>query len=181
MCQIFKPISARWVQDGLSGLGHVTGIQGVRLSCNFGAALSQYDCRKTQDVISYLEDIAEVSIQMTGFFHSGAEPLAHCLHNGNLCVSHLSFSNVILTLSFLVKKTNIVVIPSCCRMVYAAQTVSTAWIVRMQHNLFSGSVLWATSCMHSVLLPVQTSHLIQMRWICWLKCIMTMEIVECAV
>ncbi|KAG1761875.1 SacI homology domain-containing protein [Suillus occidentalis] len=38
---------------------------------------------KTQDVISYLEDIAEVSIQMTGFFHSGAEPLAHCLHNGN--------------------------------------------------------------------------------------------------
>ncbi|KAG2363998.1 polyphosphoinositide phosphatase [Suillus spraguei] len=38
---------------------------------------------KTQDVISYLEDIAEVSIQMTGFFHSGAEPLAHCFHNSN--------------------------------------------------------------------------------------------------
>ncbi|OJA07738.1 hypothetical protein AZE42_08440 [Rhizopogon vesiculosus] len=38
---------------------------------------------KTQDVISYLEDIAEVSIQTTGFFHSGPEPLAHCLHNGN--------------------------------------------------------------------------------------------------
>ncbi|KAJ8588583.1 hypothetical protein M405DRAFT_901887 [Rhizopogon salebrosus TDB-379] len=38
---------------------------------------------KTQDVISYLEDIAEVSIQMTGFFHSGPEPLAHCLHDGN--------------------------------------------------------------------------------------------------
>lgn len=50
---------------------------------HFGITLSQYDCRKTQDVISYLEDIAEVSIQMTGFFHSGPEPLAHCLHNGN--------------------------------------------------------------------------------------------------
>ncbi|KAF4568144.1 phosphatidylinositol-3,5-bisphosphate 5-phosphatase [Pleurotus pulmonarius] len=36
---------------------------------------------KTQDVISYLEDLAEESIQMTGFFHSGAEPYAHYLHN----------------------------------------------------------------------------------------------------
>ena len=35
--------------------------------------------RKTQDVISYLEDIAEESIQMTGFFHSGSEPYAHLL------------------------------------------------------------------------------------------------------
>ncbi|KAH7907384.1 SacI homology domain-containing protein [Hygrophoropsis aurantiaca] len=36
---------------------------------------------KTQDVISYLEDIAEESIQMTGFFHSGPEPYSHCLQN----------------------------------------------------------------------------------------------------
>ncbi|KAI0314858.1 SacI homology domain-containing protein [Amylostereum chailletii] len=35
---------------------------------------------KTQDVISYLEDLAEESIQMTGFFHSGPEPYAHHLH-----------------------------------------------------------------------------------------------------
>ncbi|KAG6916548.1 hypothetical protein DXG01_006431 [Tephrocybe rancida] len=35
--------------------------------------------RKTQDVISYLEDIAEESIQMTGFFHSGPEPYSHFL------------------------------------------------------------------------------------------------------
>ncbi|KAG6853214.1 hypothetical protein C0991_006117 [Blastosporella zonata] len=34
---------------------------------------------KTQDVISYLEDIAEESIQMTGFFHSGPEPYSHFL------------------------------------------------------------------------------------------------------
>ncbi|TFK37658.1 SacI homology domain-containing protein [Crucibulum laeve] len=34
---------------------------------------------KTQDVIGYLEDIAEESIQMTGFFHSGPEPYFHCL------------------------------------------------------------------------------------------------------
>ncbi|KAG6837048.1 hypothetical protein H0H93_015619 [Arthromyces matolae] len=34
---------------------------------------------KTQDVISYLEDIAEESIQMTGFFHSGPEPFSHYL------------------------------------------------------------------------------------------------------
>ncbi|KAF9649675.1 hypothetical protein BDM02DRAFT_3094328 [Thelephora ganbajun] len=32
---------------------------------------------KTQDVISYLEDIAEESIQTTGFFHSGSEPYSH--------------------------------------------------------------------------------------------------------
>jgi hypothetical protein len=35
--------------------------------------------RKTQDVISYLEDIAEESIEMTGFFHSGPEPFSHIL------------------------------------------------------------------------------------------------------
>ncbi|KAI0030726.1 SacI homology domain-containing protein [Vararia minispora EC-137] len=34
---------------------------------------------KTQDVISYLEDLAEESISMTGFFHSGPEPFSHCL------------------------------------------------------------------------------------------------------
>ncbi|KAI0785573.1 polyphosphoinositide phosphatase [Abortiporus biennis] len=36
---------------------------------------------KTQDVISYLEDIAEESIQLTGFFHSGPEPYSHYLRN----------------------------------------------------------------------------------------------------
>ncbi|THV08131.1 hypothetical protein K435DRAFT_641871 [Dendrothele bispora CBS 962.96] len=36
---------------------------------------------KTQDVISYLEDIAEESLQRTGFFHSGPEPYAHFLQN----------------------------------------------------------------------------------------------------
>ncbi|KAF8901184.1 SacI homology domain-containing protein [Gymnopilus junonius] len=35
---------------------------------------------KTQDVISYLEDIAEESIQVTGFFHSGPEPYSHYLN-----------------------------------------------------------------------------------------------------
>lgn len=35
--------------------------------------------RKTQDVISYLEDIAEESIEMTGFFHTGPEPYSHYL------------------------------------------------------------------------------------------------------
>jgi len=38
---------------------------------------------KTQDVISYLEDIAEESIQMTGFFHSGPEPYSHFLNSDN--------------------------------------------------------------------------------------------------
>jgi len=37
--------------------------------------------RKTQDVISYLEDLAEESIQITGFFHSGPEPYSHFLYN----------------------------------------------------------------------------------------------------
>ncbi|KAK7035778.1 Polyphosphoinositide phosphatase [Favolaschia claudopus] len=36
---------------------------------------------KTQDVISILEDIAEESLQMTGFFHSGPEPYAHYLQS----------------------------------------------------------------------------------------------------
>ncbi|PBK87930.1 hypothetical protein ARMGADRAFT_997455 [Armillaria gallica] len=36
---------------------------------------------KTQDVISYLEDIAEESIQVTGFFHSGPEPYSHYLQS----------------------------------------------------------------------------------------------------
>ncbi|KAJ7632128.1 SacI homology domain-containing protein [Roridomyces roridus] len=36
---------------------------------------------KTQDVISILEDMAEESIQMTSFFHSGPEPYSHYLQN----------------------------------------------------------------------------------------------------
>ncbi|EKM53859.1 uncharacterized protein PHACADRAFT_209710 [Phanerochaete carnosa HHB-10118-sp] len=36
---------------------------------------------KTLDVIGYLEDIAEESIMMTGFFHSGLEPYSHFLRN----------------------------------------------------------------------------------------------------
>lgn len=38
---------------------------------------------KTQDVIGYLEDIAEESIQQTGFFHSGPDPYLHYLQNEN--------------------------------------------------------------------------------------------------
>lgn len=33
--------------------------------------------RKKRDVIGYLEDIAEESLEMTKFFHSGPEPVAH--------------------------------------------------------------------------------------------------------
>ncbi|KAL4063987.1 SacI homology domain-containing protein [Scleroderma yunnanense] len=36
---------------------------------------------KTQDVISYLEDLAEESIQMTGFFHTGPEPYSHYMQS----------------------------------------------------------------------------------------------------
>lgn len=38
-------------------------------------------CRKTQDVISYLEDITEEAIHLTGFFHSGPEPTALKMRN----------------------------------------------------------------------------------------------------
>lgn len=41
--------------------------------------MSQAYKEKTQDVISYLEDLAEEAIQLTGFFHSGPEPYAHKL------------------------------------------------------------------------------------------------------
>ncbi|KAH7882226.1 SacI homology domain-containing protein [Phlebopus sp. FC_14] len=37
---------------------------------------------KTQDVIGYLEDLAEESIQLTGFFHAGFEPYFHKMQNG---------------------------------------------------------------------------------------------------
>ena len=46
--------------------------------------------RKTQDVISYLEDIAEESIQMTSFFHSGPEPYFHYLNSEAECVATFS-------------------------------------------------------------------------------------------
>lgn len=46
----------------------------------FFYSLRSFD-RKTQDVISYLEDLAEESIQITGFFHSGPEPYSHFLYN----------------------------------------------------------------------------------------------------
>ncbi|KAG9105229.1 phosphatidylinositol-3,5-bisphosphate 5-phosphatase [Ceratobasidium sp. 392] len=36
---------------------------------------------KKQDVISYLEDYAEQSINLTGFFHSGPEPFSHKLRS----------------------------------------------------------------------------------------------------
>lgn len=43
--------------------------------------MSQAYKQKTQDVIGYLEDLAEESIVMTGFFHSGPEPYSHFLRN----------------------------------------------------------------------------------------------------
>ncbi|KZV63559.1 hypothetical protein PENSPDRAFT_589722 [Peniophora sp. CONT] len=46
---------------------------------------------KTYDVISYLEDLAEESIEKTGFFHSGAEPYSHYLHGPNECVHSLEW------------------------------------------------------------------------------------------
>jgi len=50
-------------------------------SFNFASNPSRTFHRKTQDVISYLEDLAEESIQITGFFHSGPEPYSHFLYN----------------------------------------------------------------------------------------------------
>ena len=57
--------------------------------------------RKTQDVISYLEDIAEESIQTTGFFHSGSEPYSHveesepCVATSNLLLSNILDSRIL--------------------------------------------------------------------------------------
>ncbi|EIN05856.1 polyphosphoinositide phosphatase [Punctularia strigosozonata HHB-11173 SS5] len=54
---------------------------------------------KTKDVISYLEDFAEESIQSTGFFHSGPEPFAHSLRSNpessseNTWRDHISLQN----------------------------------------------------------------------------------------
>jgi hypothetical protein len=44
-----------------------------------GSLNSYIRSRKTQDVISYLEDVAEEAIHLTGFFHSGPEPISHLL------------------------------------------------------------------------------------------------------
>lgn len=80
MRRLSEPVSPRGEKAALSCVGHVTSIQRV--------SSSSYSCiklidgyRKTQDVISYLEDIAEEAIQLTGFFHSGPEPYSHKLKN----------------------------------------------------------------------------------------------------
>jgi hypothetical protein len=62
-------------------MGYVSSIQGVSLAPRRSDFSLNYLFRKTQDVISYLEDIAEESIQMTGFFHSGPEPYSHFLNS----------------------------------------------------------------------------------------------------
>lgn len=49
--------------------------------------------RKTQDVISYLEDLAEESIQLTGFFHSGSEPYSHFLQRSSQFVNILIYAS----------------------------------------------------------------------------------------
>ncbi|CAE6359255.1 unnamed protein product [Rhizoctonia solani] len=43
---------------------------------------------KKQDVISYLEDYAEMSINLTGFFHSGPEPFSHKLRSESEAVPY---------------------------------------------------------------------------------------------
>ena len=81
MCPLPEPVFAGWQENGLSCLGYVEGIQRV---CLFHVEILFFTCflhRKTQDVISYLEDMAEESIQMTGFFHTGAEPFSHFLQS----------------------------------------------------------------------------------------------------
>lgn len=40
-------------------------------------------------MIGYLEDLAEESIQMTGFFHTGPEPFSHYLQNESEYVTTL--------------------------------------------------------------------------------------------
>lgn len=82
MCPLLEPVSSRRQEDGVSPLGHVSGVQGVRhfLVMRLLWYRSQY-CRKTQDVISYLEDLAEESIQTTGFFHTGPEPYSHYMQS----------------------------------------------------------------------------------------------------
>ena len=51
-----------------------------------GIIVADLTYSKTHDVISYLEDVAEESIQMTGFFHSGSEPYSHFLQNEAMSV-----------------------------------------------------------------------------------------------
>jgi phosphatidylinositol 3,5-bisphosphate 5-phosphatase len=59
----------------------ISDITSLPAFTNFTLNLSTFSHRKTQDVISYLEDLAEESIQITGFFHSGPEPYSHFLYN----------------------------------------------------------------------------------------------------
>jgi len=82
MCTISQPILAKGEKDGLPCLGHVTSLQRVCSLFDFLRRIISIPVnRKTQDVISYLEDIAEESIQMTGFFHTGPEPYSHYLNS----------------------------------------------------------------------------------------------------
>ncbi|KAG6335053.1 hypothetical protein ID866_4031 [Astraeus odoratus] len=56
--------------------GHVDQAKGKKMVYRPWDMARAYK-EKTQDVISYLEDLAEESIQMTGFFHTGSEPYSH--------------------------------------------------------------------------------------------------------
>lgn len=51
--------------------------------------------RGTQDVIGYLEDIAEESIQTTGFFHSGSEPYSHVESEPCVAIPNISLHNLL--------------------------------------------------------------------------------------
>lgn len=85
---------------------------------------NRYD-RKTQDVISYLEDIAEESIQLTGFFHSGAEPYSHYIQNKTESVSlcFCSDERILDALILIAMKRATGAIPFLCKMEYVEPTV----------------------------------------------------------
>lgn len=75
---IFKPVSPSREEDDLQSLGHVARLQ-VRITLSGSRRSPTWPCRRKQDVIGYLEDLAEEWLHTTGFFHSGPEPYSHLL------------------------------------------------------------------------------------------------------
>ncbi|KAF8751532.1 SacI homology domain [Rhizoctonia solani] len=84
---VLNLIKSREPQPRESKLLHEFGA-----SLNFlSSTMAQLDgCinSKKQDVISYLEDYAEMSINLTGFFHSGPEPFSHKLRSESEAVPY---------------------------------------------------------------------------------------------
>lgn len=124
--------------------------------------------RKKKDVIGYLEDIAEESIDLTKFFHSGPEPVSH---KSRTSASRFPGGPAAPLLSCWLIQRNLAETNLTDRLFnssgeYAEQTALTVSIGRMRRNSSLGSVLLGTSSTLLESLTVPTWSSIRMPSTC---------------